>query len=74
MTEPIDWLDWAKDALDWGSSESAGAAALIGIGEELRKMNERAETQAERVAICGRGATGFCMACILQNDMLRPRT
>mgnify|MGYP001560848565 CR=1 FL=1 len=31
------------------------------------------ESLVNDAARCGHGATGLCMACVIQNDLMRPR-
>jgi hypothetical protein len=71
-TDPIDWIERAKE-YNSEDSRATSNCALIAIAEELRRMNERAEIQAGNVATCPHGATGLCMACVMMNDLLRPK-
>ena len=52
--------------------------------ETLIDMLAQIDRQLERIAVvlerlgddasrCGHGATGLCMACVIQHDLMRPR-
>ena len=41
--------------------------------EVLLDIRDLLTTQRDDVSRCGHGATGVCMSCVIQNDLLRPR-
>ena len=43
---------------------------LMGAADRIATALESLVNDAAR---CGHGATGLCMACVIQNDLLRPR-
>ena len=43
------------------------------ILEVLLDIREMLKDEADNAAICGHGATGLCMACVIQQDLLRAK-
>ena len=46
---------------------------LAEIADTLVRIAAALESLVNDAARCGHGATGLCMACVSQNDLLRPR-
>lgn len=43
------------------------------IIQRLAAIEAILRDQAADVARCGHGATGLCMSCVIQNDLMRPQ-
>ena len=52
-------------------------AAIIDMLAQMDRTLDRIAVVLERLADdagrCGHGATGLCMACVIQHDLMRPR-
>lgn len=46
---------------------------LADIATDLRRIAAALESLVNDAARCGHGATGLCMSCVIQNDLLRPQ-
>ena len=45
---------------------------LAEISATLDRIAVALESLVNDTARCGHGATGFCMACVIQHDLMRP--
>ena len=43
------------------------------MSSALERIAAALESLVTDAARCGHGATGLCMACVIQHDLLRPR-